>query len=329
MEILINVILLAFLAMTALSLAFTKDLFASVMLTGIYSLLSAGFFVLMDAVDVAFTEAAVGAGISTILMLTTLTMTGRFENRKLHHPKIALSVVIVTGIMLVMGTVDMPAFGSPSAPAQTHVAPYYIQQSAQDIDIPNIVTSVLASYRGFDTFGEVVVVFTAVIGVLALLEFARVERADSEKPVPMLQHKILRIVSKILIPPIMLFALYVQFHGEYSPGGGFQAGVIFASSIILYAMLFGIEQTRKAVSVPVVKVLSALGVLIYGSVGIASMLNGGTYLNYSVLAENDVTGQHIGIIVIELGVGITVATAMILIFLTFARRIGKTEEETA
>lgn len=283
----------------------------------------------MDAVDVAFTEAAVGAGISTILMLTTLTMTGRFENRKLHHPKIALSVVIVTGIMLVIGTVDMPAFGSATAPAQTHVAPYYIQQSAQDIDIPNIVTSVLASYRGFDTFGEVVVVFTAVIGVLALLEFARAERLESEKTAPMFQHKILRIVSKILIPPIMLYALYVQFHGEYSPGGGFQAGVIFASSIILYAMLFGVEQTRKAVSMPVVKVLSALGVLIYGSVGIASMLNGGTYLNYSVLAENDVTGQHIGIIVIELGVGITVATAMILIFLTFARRIGRTEEETA
>lgn len=299
------------------------------MLTGIYSLLSAAFFVLMDAVDVAFTEAAVGAGISTILMLTTLTMTGRFENRKLHHPKIALSVVIVTGIMLIIGTVDMPAFGSDTAPAQTHVAPYYITQSGQDIDIPNIVTSVLASYRGFDTFGEVVVVFTALIGVLALLEFSKAESPAGNTPAPMFQHKILRIVSKILIPPIMLFALYVQFHGEYSPGGGFQAGVIFASSIILYAMLFGVEQARKAVSVPAVKILAALGVLIYGSVGIASMLNGGNYLDYSALFENDITGQHVGIIIIELGVGITVATAMILIFLTFARRIGKVNEETA
>ncbi|GAA4357187.1 DUF4040 domain-containing protein [Kangiella marina] len=293
------------------------------MLTGIYSLLSAAFFVLMDAVDVAFTEAAVGAGISTILMVTTLTITGRYENRKLYHPVIALSVVIVTGVMLIIGTMDMPAFGSDTAPAQVHVGPYYITHSGEDIDIPNIVTSVLASYRGFDTFGEIVVVFTAVIGVLALLEFSRKENEVVNTPAPMFQHKILRIVSKILIPPIMLFAMYVQFHGEYGPGGGFQAGVIFASSIILYAMLFGIEQTRKAVSMPVVKILSALGVLIYGSVGIVSMLNGGNYLNYSVLAESDITGQHVGIIIIELGVGITVATAMILIFLTFARRIGK------
>ncbi len=299
------------------------------MLTGIYSLLSAAFFVLMDAVDVAFTEAAVGAGISTILMVTTLTMTGRYENRKLHHPVIALSVVVVTGVMLVIGTMDMPAFGSDMAPAQVHVGPYYIMQSGEDIDIPNVVTSVLASYRGFDTFGEVVVVFTAVIGVLALLEFSRKDNQVGERPAPMFQHKILRIVSKILIPPIMLFALYVQFHGEYGPGGGFQAGVIFASSIILYAMLFGIEQTRKAVSMPVVKILAALGVLIYGSVGIVSMLNGGNYLNYSVLAENDITGQHVGIIIIELGVGITVATAMILIFLTFARRIGKTNSNSS
>ncbi|WP_343989349.1 DUF4040 domain-containing protein [Kangiella japonica] len=329
MEILINVILLAFLAITALSLAFTKDLFASVMFTGIYSLLSAAFFVLMDAVDVAFTEAAVGAGISTILMLTTITMTGRYENNKKYHPKIALTVVVITGIMLIFGTVDMPAFGSDTAPAQVHVAPYYIMQSGEDIDIPNIVTSVLASYRGFDTFGEVVVVFTALVGVLGLLEFSRKESELGNAPAPMSQHKVLRIVSKILIPAIMLFALYVQFHGEYSPGGGFQAGVIFASSIILYAMLFGVEQASKAVSMPVTKVLAALGVLIYGSVGVVSMLNGGNFLNYSVLAENDITGQHVGIIIIELGVGITVATAMILIFLTFARRIGKNSEETA
>ncbi len=299
------------------------------MFTGIYSLLSAAFFVLMDAVDVAFTEAAVGAGISTFLMLITINMTGRYENQKQYHPKIAISVVVVTGIMLFIGTVDMPAFGSDTAPAQVHVGNYYIAQSTTDIDIPNVVTSVLASYRGFDTFGEVVVVFTALIGVLALLEFSSKEGDLTRIPAPMHQHQVLRIVSKILIPAIMLFAFYVQFHGEYSPGGGFQAGVIFASSIILYSMLFGVEKARKAVSMPVTKVLAALGVLIYGSVGVVSMLNGGNFLNYSVLAENDIAGQHIGIIIIELGVGITVATAMILIFLTFARRIGKTNKGTA
>lgn len=298
------------------------------MLSGVYSLLSASFFVLMDAVDVAFTEAAVGAGISTILMLTVLAMSGRFENRDLHHPKIALFVVLITGVMLIYGTLDMPAFGDANAPVQTHVAPHYILQSPLEIDIPNAVTSVLASYRGFDTFGEIVVVFAAVVGVLALLELKSVPAESTKVPAPMYQHKILRIVGKILIPPIMLFALYVQFHGEYSPGGGFQAGVIFASAIILHAMLFGVETTRKAVSMPLVKVLAAVGVLIYGCVGVVSMLNGGRYLEYNVLAEDPIAGQHLGIIVIELGVGITVATAMIVIFLTFARRVGRASGES-
>lgn len=299
------------------------------MLSGVYSLLSASFFVLMDAVDVAFTEAAVGAGISTILMLTVLTMAGRFENRDLHHPRIALFVIMVTGIMLIYGTLDMPAFGDPDAPAQIHVAPHYILQSPQEIDIPNAVTSVLASYRGFDTFGEIVVVFAAVVGVLALLEMKSGAEETSKVPAPMHQHKILRIVGKILIPPIMLFALYVQFHGEYSPGGGFQAGVIFASAIILHAMLFGVETTRKAVSMPFVKILAAVGVLIFGCVGVVSMLNGGNYLDYNVLAADPIAGQHLGIIIIELGVGITVTTSMIIIFLTFARRVGKASGESA
>lgn len=315
--------------LTAISLAFTKDLFASVMLSGVYSLLSASFFVLMDAVDVAFTEAAVGAGISTILMLTVLAMSGRFENRDFHHPRIALFVILVTGVMLIYGTLDMPAFGDPNAPVQIHVAPHYILQSPHEIDIPNAVTAVLASYRGFDTFGEVVVVFAAVIGVLALLEFKSEDGAVKKAPAPMYEHKILRIVGKILIPPIMLFALYVQFHGEYSPGGGFQAGVIFASAIILHAMLFGVETTRKAVSMPLVKILAAVGVLIYGCTGVVTMLSGGNYLDYNVLAEDPVVGQHLGIIAIELGVGITVATAMIVIFLTFARRVGKASGESA
>ena len=139
------------------------------MLFGIYSLLSAGIFLVLDAVDVAFTEAAVGAGISTVLMLSTLALTERKEKEPRHKPVLPLLVVLVTGAALVYGTLDMPDFGDPKAPVHQHVAPRYIQQSPAEIGVPNMVTSVLASYRGYDTLGEVTVIFTAGVGVLALI----------------------------------------------------------------------------------------------------------------------------------------------------------------
>tara|TARA_B110000503_G_scaffold16194_1_gene23035 strand:+ start:12747 stop:13721 length:975 start_codon:yes stop_codon:yes gene_type:complete len=308
----------------ALAVNQIKDMFAVVMLAGIYGLVSASFFVAMDAVDVAFTEASVGAGISTLLMLTTVAMTGRTEHMASHKPLLALFVVTVTGGLLIYGTFDMPYFGSADAPIHNHVAPRYIYESMKEIGVPNMVTSVLASYRGFDTFGEVTVIFTAGIGVLALLSVVRRPKSDAvieaindsmhEK------HLILRVVIKTMIPFILLYAFYVQFHGDYGPGGGFQAGVIFAAGIIMYALLFGLSAARRVITQPVIQLLSAVGVLIYGSVGLVSMLNGGTFLDYSVLSADPIAGQHLGILLIELGVGLTVASVMIIIFFSFSAR---------
>ena len=132
-------------------------------------------------------------------------------------------------------------------------------------------------------------------------------------------HLVLNVVARILIPLIMLFALYVQFHGDYGPGGGFQAGVIFAASFILYGIIYGIERLRKVVHPSFIRSLAALGILVYVSVGIVSVLNGGEFLNYNLLSEDPRTGQHIGIIFIELGVGITVGSTTILLFYAFAR----------
>ena len=170
-DVIINVTLLAFLAITAVAIVRMSNLFAIIMLFSMFSFLSAGLFIVMDAVDVAFTEAAVGAGISTVLMLATLALT-KDQNEKrppAHRAWLPLTVVIITGLALVYGTWDIAPFGDPNAPAQTHVAPGYLERSIPETGVQNVVTSVLASYRGFDTLGEVTVVFTAGIAVMLLI----------------------------------------------------------------------------------------------------------------------------------------------------------------
>lgn len=132
-------------------------------------------------------------------------------------------------------------------------------------------------------------------------------------------HLVLRVVAKLLIPMILIFALYVQFHGDYGPGGGFQAGVIFASAFILYSLIFGIENARNVISFNLLRIVSAFGLLLYIGVGISALISGGNFLDYNVLASNPLSGQHIGILLIELGVGMTVAAVMMMIFFVFSR----------
>jgi multicomponent Na+:H+ antiporter subunit B len=132
-------------------------------------------------------------------------------------------------------------------------------------------------------------------------------------------HLVLRVIAKLLIPLILIFALYVQFHGDYGPGGGFQAGVIFASAFILYSLIFGIENARSVVSFNLLRVISALGLLLYIGVGITALMSGGNFLDYSVLLSDPVHGQHLGILIIEFGVGMTVAAVMMMTFFVFAR----------
>jgi multicomponent Na+:H+ antiporter subunit B len=170
---LVTVLILAFLVGTAITIARVRGVFVAAMLTGIYSLLSAGWMLALDAPDVAFTEAAVGAGISTVLMLTALALSTNKERRPDRVPILPLMVVLLTGSALVYGTLDMPLLGDPGAPAHTHVAPEYLEISEEELHIPNVVTTVLASFRGYDTLGETTVVFTAGLGVLMILSGAK------------------------------------------------------------------------------------------------------------------------------------------------------------
>ena len=154
---------------TAFTLVRIRSLFAVAMLSGIYSLVGASLYLIMDAVDVAFTEAAVGAGISTVLMLGTLSLTTRMEKVPKKISPWPLLIVSATGAMLIYATLDMPPYGDPSAPIHHNVSIRYIEKSGDEVGLPNMVTSVLASYRGYDTLGEVSVIFTAAIGVMALI----------------------------------------------------------------------------------------------------------------------------------------------------------------
>lgn len=181
LETFINLALFVMLVATAVAITRMRRLFGVTMMAGVFSLLSAMLFVTLDAVDVAFTEAAVGAGISTVLMLSTLTLTSRIEKPTTRSPVIPLIVTTITGAAIIYGTLDMPNFGDPNAPAQVGVAARYLAESPADMGIPNVVTVVLASYRGFDTMGETAVVFTAGAGVLMLISgLRRRRRKDSD-----------------------------------------------------------------------------------------------------------------------------------------------------
>ena len=191
MESVVDLALLGLLAVTAFGVLRLRNLVAVVMLMGIYSFLSAALFVVLDAVDVAFTEVAVGAGVSTILALGTLALVGTRQKRHAKSPLIPLLIVLVTGGMLVYGTYDLPRWGQPDNPVHGHVAPEYLadhvplagdEGDVLEVHIPNIVTTVLASYRGYDTLGETTVVFAAMVGVLTLFVGSRRPRRTGRSP---------------------------------------------------------------------------------------------------------------------------------------------------
>jgi multicomponent Na+:H+ antiporter subunit B len=252
-------------------------------------------------------------------MLSSLHLTKRWEALPRRSPLLALLAVGVTGAALVYAVLDAPLLGDPSAPVHQHVTPRFIEQGLAEVGMPNLVTAVLASYRGYDTFGETVVIFTAGLAVLLLLGIQ-----DDPRLRPGVSaigdQLVLRSVVKVLLPLILLYGLYVQFHGDFGAGGGFQAGVIFATGFVLYDLVFGEGSARAVVPPGWLHRLAALGVLIYGGVGVYSLVVGRPFLDYSALADDPVHGQHLGVLLVELGVGIAVFSVVLLIFYAFSGR---------
>ncbi len=226
----------------------------------------------------------------------------------------ALLTVFMCGALLVYGSADFPKWGDPSSPASSHVSPYYIEHTMSDTTVPNIVTSVLADYRGYDTMFETTVIFTAALACFFILrvpkrktaefrlyrhiptgvtlriekggrvpdESNEFERIDSQW-VP--YDLIITMTSRVFVPFLQLFALYVIPHGHHSPGGGFQGGVIFGAAIILYAVSYNLRRTIGRVREKVVAILCSIGVIIYAGTGALCLLMGGNFLDYGYLAD--------------------------------------------
>ena len=326
----INIALVSMGAVVVWGLARSTDLLVSVIFLAIFSLLATTLFLLFDAVDVAFTEAAVGTGASTLLFLAALLTTGRHEKaprRKLSLRPAPLILALTAAAALVYAVAGLPDFGDPLAPIQQHVAPRYLGSSAFEVGPPNVVTSVLASYRGYDTLGEVLVVLTGGIGIMLLL--APGCPAPDHRSRELHSNPVLAKFGALSLLPIMLFACYVQWHGDYGPGGGFQAGVLFAAAIILYSMVFGADRAQRALAPSIAFAFALFGAGLYIAVGLLGIERGEQFLNYSPLADylaalpagwfgdagaSALDGQHLGILAVELGIGICVASTLICVF---------------
>jgi len=326
--VLFGIFLLTLLVITAIAIVRTDNLFVAVMLLGIFSLLIAANFFLLDAADVALTEAAVGAGISTVLFLGALALTSERERTATPHRWLSLAVVTMATLVVLYATFDKPRFGDPAAPVHQHVAPWYLQKTPELVGIPNVVTAVLGTFRGYDTLGEVFVVFTAGIGVLFLLSGGRAANSPGRtsrraaSAIGLRDDLIPRVVARLLVPFILLFGLYVQFHGEYGPGGGFQAGALIAAAFILFALVEGEDRTLEVLPGKALMALTVGGALLFTVIGMSGIVLGSEFLDYSVLASSPAAGQQLGIMLIELGVGMTVTGVLLSIFHAFAAREG-------
>jgi multicomponent Na+:H+ antiporter subunit B len=320
--------ILTLIVICAFATIMVKDLLSAAIIFGAYSFLMCLLWTEMGAVDVAFTEASVGAGVSTVLFFAAVHQTSRKVKAKkrgrLAAKFIGLGAAVIMGLVLLAAERNFPGFADPGSPASLHLSPYYITQTLADTAVPNMVTSVLADYRGFDTMFETAVIFAAGLAVIAILR--RTKRSDRcELPEPYTisagyEDTIIRFVGRQLVPFMQLFALYVVAHGHHSPGGGFQGGVILGASFILLAicydtrMIIGIMSERSNI------LLGNIGVLIYAGIGFVCLLLGANFLDYSMLskvlpATDRIMARSHGMLGIEIGVAIAVMAIVISIYI--------------
>ena len=315
---LLLVVILAFVSL------WIRDLMSSVVVFGAYSFLMCLIWTGMGAVDVAFTEAAVGAGVSTVFFIAVLLNT----TRRIHFNPLDLSSKIMAtflcasvGYFLFLGISDLPQWGNPYAPVNANVSSYYVEHAYEDTKVPNLVTAVLADYRSFDTMFETCVVFIAVLGIYMLLKKEDSETETLHPPDSQSEDSlVIRVASRFMVPFIQLFGFYVVAHGHYSPGGGFQGGVILGASLILLAMGFDMAYVKRLLNMKRMIVLSAVGVLIFAGWGLIPVLLGHHFLDYSAWAKliptDAIMARYHSMLAVEVGVALTVMCGMYGIYMS-------------
>ena len=240
---------------------------------------------------------------------------------------LAFILSLVTGILLLSVLDDLPGWGDASSPVNSYVSSYYLENSMKDTHVPNVVTTVLADYRSFDTMFETGVVFVAVIGIMAILRrsdsMAVKDREEVIPPYSPPDGFILRVATRMIVPFMQVFALYVIAHGHHSPGGGFQGGVILGASVILMALTGDLQEALKRLSEKWFIIFSAGGFFIFAAVGLLCLLYGGNFLDYSAYGpmiegifhgEPSIMARYHGMLWVEIGVGFTVMSAMFAIY---------------
>ncbi|KOR32305.1 hypothetical protein TI05_08130 [Achromatium sp. WMS3] len=229
------------------------------------------------------------------------------------------------GALLFYGTMDFPVWGEPTEPASIHVSLHYLLHTVEETSVPNAVTSILADYRGFDTMFETAVILTAGLAVLIILRLGGLHQtASPPKRLGFLSKQyegdvIIRFVTRIILPFLQIFALYVVGHGHHSPGGGFQGGVILGATFILLAISYDIHIVVHSFTEKLAVKLATIGVILYSGTGVLCMLLGGNFLDYSVLAAvipgaTKVTAHSHGIMIVEIGVALTVMSIIVIIY---------------
>ncbi len=248
--------------------------------------------------------------------------------------KLAAVVTVLTGALLLYASTDFPEWGDPDSPASSsEMSKHFIAETGVDTEVPNMVTAVLADYRGFDTMFETVVIFIAGIAIIAILKRAG---SEAEKPVRKRKNEVAAepdlIVThtvRLLVPVIQLFAFYVLAHGHVSPGGGFQGGVIMGASFILVALAWDLPKAMDRLSVDRAIMLAGVGILIYAGIGLLSMMLGGEFLDYAelshILPVSPEMARYHAMLGVEIGVAFTVTTVMFAIYANLSTK-GRLEE---
>lgn len=296
-----------------------------------YSLALSILWVLLDAPDVGLTEAAVGAGLLSVLFLGVIARTDRTSGGKDRTSDLRLpSLVVVAGFVIgVALTVPaLPEVGDPTTPAHTHLAPYYLGATPSDTGVSNVVTAILTTYRGFDTLGEVAVVFTAGIGVLVVLG-----RTSGFRPAPRVRpagedpSDLVGTGVRIVAPFVATLGLFVAFHGASSAGGGFQGGVIVGAAVVLVALGTDLGRAARWIEGPVFAVVTVGGIAAFVVLGLATMALGGRVLEYGVLPVEGATTYAIELV--EIGIAATVSGTVLVYFSSLVGGAGGSVDSSA